>query len=104
MRYQIEWHSKDKDGYTKAEKYATVGYPDEPDIMRGSEHILQWFHQLSATRRPGFSGPAPLNFGDIRAWSDLTGTITRPDEIEAILAMDSAYLEAVSELKDSDNG
>lgn len=72
--------------------------------MRGSEHILQWFYQLSARRRPGFSGPSALNFSDIKAWSELTGTLTRPDEIEAILAMDSAYLEAVSELKDKDNG
>lgn len=72
--------------------------------MHGSEYILQWFHQLSARRRPGFSGPSALNFSDIKAWSELTGTYTRPEEIEAILAMDAAYLEAVNDLKDKENG
>ena len=98
VRHQIKWHMKEDDGFSQADKMGHLGIvPDDPEIDESAFHILQWFYALNAKRQAGFSGPASLTFSDIDAWQRLTGTITRPEEIEAIMAMDSAYLEAVAE-------
>jgi len=43
------------------------------------------------------SGPAAISFSELKAWQELKHILIRPDEIEAITAMDSAYLEAIHE-------
>jgi len=78
--------------------------PDPPELEQGSDHILQWFFELNLRRQPGFSGLSPLTFSDVAAWQSLTGKLTRPEEIEAILEMDSTYIEEMNKKRESDNG
>ena len=51
-----------------------------------------WFLELSAGRGSNGFGPNPISFLDLLAWSMLTGTITRPAEIEAVMAVDRAWM------------
>ena len=74
---------------------ATV--PEEPELPEVAEHIWWWFWQLNQRRQKGFDSPNPLSFSEVMAWVNLTNTYILPEEIEAIMAMDSAYLEAVQE-------
>lgn len=77
--------------------------PDAPEVPQGWECVIEWFHQLSSRRQPGFSGLSPLTFTDLQAWKQLTNTATTPEEIEAIFAMDSAYLSAVADKRKSED-
>ena len=99
MRYQARWHSTEKDGYTRAEKFEAGGIdiPDPPELEQGSDHILEWFWQINSRRQSGMSGPAAISFSELKAWQELKRILIRPDEIEAITAMDSAHLEAIHE-------
>ena len=60
-------------------------------------HVWPWFWQLSQRRTSGFDSANPLTWGEIAAWQQLTRTLILPEEIELILMMDSAWLEAVAE-------
>ena len=55
-------------------------------------HVWAWFLELSAGRGSNGFGPNPISYLDLLAWSTLTGTITRPAEIEAIMAVDRAWM------------
>ena len=93
---------KGDDGYSMMEKFeaANIEIPDAPEIDPAFEHIVGWFYQLDAKRGAGLSGPAPLSYSEIKAWKELTGKITRPDEIDAIMAMDTAQNEAIKVAKE----
>ena len=51
-----------------------------------------WFLEFSAGRGGNGFGPNPISYLDLLAWSTLTGTITRPSEIEAIMALDRVWM------------
>jgi len=56
--------------------------PDE------AAHVYEWFWTLSAQRA---QGPEPISWQAIRAWSELTRTAIRPEEVDMLVAMDAAY-------------
>ena len=60
-------------------------------------HVWGWFWELSQRRTAGFDSPNPLAWTEIQAWQTLTRTLILPEEIQLILMMDSAWLEAVAE-------
>jgi len=60
-----------------------------------AQHIWYWFWQLNDRRQRGFDSPNPISYSDLKAWASLTNTYILPEEVEAIMAMDSAYLSAV---------
>lgn len=104
LEHQVKWHAPDKEGITEYERLGhLIDVPDDPELEQGSEYILQWFWELNAKRQPGFSGLCPLTFADIRAWQQLTGKITRPDEIEALMLMDSAYTNAIHDKRSKED-
>ena len=41
-------------------------------------------------------GIEPIGWSNIKAWSELTGTVTRPEEVRMLLAMDAAFRSAAS--------
>ena len=43
------------------------------------------------------SGPDPIGYLDIEAWSRLTGTIVRREELAVLRRMDAAWCRAVAE-------
>ena len=67
------------------------------DVPEDGEHIWEWFWHLSGMRASGMNGPQPLNYLDLEAWKSATGTIVLREEIEILLRMDRAYLNAISD-------
>ena len=65
---------------------------DGPELPADGAHVWAWFLELSAGRGGNGFGPSPISYLDLLAWSMLTGTITRPAEIEAIMALDRVWL------------
>lgn len=68
----------------------------EADVPRAGEYLLEWFFDMDRDRQEGMSGPQPIGLCGIRLWSEMTGTIIRPDEVEIIRGMDDAYRSALS--------
>ena len=67
---------------------------DGPAPPVDGTHVWAWFLELSAGRGSNGFGPNPISWFDLLAWTALTGTIIRPAEIEAIMALDRAWLKA----------
>ena len=65
-----------------------------------ASHVWHWFWQLSERRQRGFDSPNPIGWADIQAWQQLTRTLVLPEEIDILLAMDSAWLSAVAEFRE----
>ena len=65
---------------------------DGPELPSDGAHVWAWFLELSAGRGSNGFGPNPISYLDLLAWSMLTGTITRPAEIEAIMALDRVWM------------
>lgn len=84
----------DENGETRRERHKRFFQPDPPRANPPPEaiHLWNWFWSLS-NRRP--SGPEPLAFGEIQAWSRMTRTPIRPEEVEMLTAMDDAYISEV---------
>jgi hypothetical protein len=55
-------------------------------------HCWYWFIELSRTRTSNGFGANPISYNEIVSWSDLTGV--RPDniEVQALMALDSAFM------------
>jgi len=60
-------------------------------------HVWRWFLELHSARTGNGYGPNPITFSEIRAWMELKGVVLRGFEVDAIRALDGAYLEAYSE-------
>lgn len=57
--------------------------------------VLLWniFTKLSATRTYHMSGPNPISYTEIHAFSILTGCPLQPHHVKIIRALDDAWLE-----------
>lgn len=62
-------------------------------VPAGGDLIWQWFIDLSTCRSYHAAGPNPISWADLAAYCTLTGTAMRQDHIEAIRAMDAAFLD-----------
>lgn len=102
MSHRVRFYTPKKSGYTVAEEWESFGVPldDEPELPYGSGYLLEWFYQLNARRPPGFDSPAAIPYSEIEAWARLTDSNPRPHEVDALTAMDSAFLEAVHEFRE----
>ncbi len=67
---------------------------DGPDMPPDGAHVWVWFLALCEGRSSSGFGPNPISYLDILAWSLLTGTIVRPSEVAAIMALDREYFVA----------
>ena len=65
---------------------------DGPELPADGAHIWAWFLELSAGRGSNGFGPNSISWFDMMAWATLTGTITHPAEIEAVMALDRSYM------------
>lgn len=66
---------------------------DGPEPPVDGTHVWAWFLELSAGRGSNGFGPNPISWLDLLAWTVLTGTITRPAEINAIMALDQVWMK-----------
>lgn len=101
IRHHVRYHSRDENGETRAERNERFGMghltPEAPEVPEAARHVWGWFWALSSQRRSGMGGPDAIGWDEIRAWSQLTGTITRPEEVSMLVALDVAYREAYAE-------
>lgn len=91
-----EWVSR----YERAERAgpkALSELPEEPEIPECAMHIWEWFWTLHSRRQSGFESPQPLTYSEINAWVTLTRTPVFPQEIDALIQMDSAFLSQQAE-------
>lgn len=65
-----------------------AGEPLPPD----AEHVWRWFQELDQARGSNGFGANPISYQDVLAWVQLTGTITRPSEVAAIMMLDRMWL------------
>lgn len=56
-------------------------------------YIWSAFIQLSERRPQGFNGPLPISYEQIHSWKILTDQVLKPRDIDAILAVDRAYMK-----------
>lgn len=73
--------------------------PPFPDRIA---HVWMAFLDLHAGRSYGMHGPNPLSWPDIKAWNDLMREDLKEWEIRAIRALDTVWLQVVSEGRDND--
>lgn len=55
-------------------------------------HIWSAFLRLNRSRRGGFSGPEPISYTEIKAYTDLTNRDLEPWEVDTIIELDQIYL------------
>lgn len=65
---------------------------DGPYFPEVVGYLYAWFMQLNNGRRIGVNGPERITYADIYAWSVLTGNNPQPQEVEALMQVDAAYL------------
>lgn len=104
MGVRVDLDFQRKDGTTKrhhleqAERATGESLIPEVDIPPAAQHVWSWFWALNDSRPDGLSGPGTLTYTEIAAWAALTGHIPRPWEVDAIKAMDRAYLASVAKI------
>lgn len=88
----------DDKGETRRQRNERFGIETaEPDPLPPDlQYLLEWFWDIGSARSQGMIGPNPLALSDILAWSSLTGTIMRREEVGIIRDMDAAYLDTIS--------
>jgi hypothetical protein len=59
-------------------------------------HIWGWFQQLTGKRTAGMS-INPITYSDIDAWSRLYGIRPKAWELDALSAIDAAFMNSVHE-------
>lgn len=67
----------------------------EPPRPPHTEYLLRCFWDLRAACANGF-GPGAIGFGDIKAYSELTGIDLTPIEVDALRKMDIALLTVLT--------
>ena len=67
---------------------------EAPLLSPAVAHVFAWWVELASHRGVGFSGPAPLSWGDLDAWSRLMGVTPTPYEWGLLAAIDRAFLVA----------
>lgn len=61
-----------------------------------ARHIWEWFLELHSARGSNGFSSNPIEYTQIKAWSELTGASPEPWEIKAIKSMDNALLEELA--------
>lgn len=86
-------------GETKEQLFERFGQsekvPPEPEVPDCVAHVVGWFFDLSARRGAGFAGPMAITFQDIAAWRELMDERPTPQEVQMLLAMDTAFMAAL---------
>lgn len=61
-----------------------------PEYPESVEYLLGWSQELVGRSGSGMTGPAPLSWSTLDAWSRLTGRLLGSDECEALMVLDHA--------------
>lgn len=87
-----------KKGKTEEEINRLVPELIEPVVNTG-QYLAAIFFDLNSTRQYGaMGGAAPITYNEIKAYSELTGEVLDPIEVETIKLMDRAFVAEYSKL------
>ena len=65
---------------------------EEIELSYCVAYLWQWFCELSGGRGYSISGPLPLNYSEIQAWSQLTKTDPTAWEVQVLKAIDRVFI------------
>lgn len=68
-----------------------------PEIPAALSHVWDWFCELSAARSGNGTGPNPISYAEMAAWSELTGRPLAPRDVRAIALLDQAFFTEIAE-------
>lgn len=68
---------------------ARLTAPEYPDCV---QYLWDWVMELHGRSGVGMSGPAPLSYEAIEAWSRLRGTSPTAQEVLALISLDRALM------------
>lgn len=70
---------------------------DGPPIPEAAGYLWAWWRDLHGRRRYGASGPEPVAWADVEAWSRLTCRRLVPWEIDILTHLDDLWLSVQAE-------
>lgn len=70
---------------TEAQRRLLAG----PEFPESLAYLWEWHGELARTRTMGMNGPDPLTYPTIDAWARLTDREPTPDDVDALLQLDS---------------
>jgi hypothetical protein len=74
-----------------------------PNVPEVGELAWRWFLDLHQTRTVGFTGPNPISYTEIIAYSDLEGWALEKHHVALIRALDRAYLDFANSQRTANN-
>jgi hypothetical protein len=96
VRYEI----KDENGETRRDRNERFEHGSSPpvEIPDEARYLWRWFMELSdGTGRFREGLYHPITWADLKAWSDVTGTIVYRVEFDILRAMDDAYCHGMNQ-------
>lgn len=97
----FEFDIKGPDGSTRrdhlhvaaaATKKTPVELLDQPEFPESAKHVWDWFLELNAGRTASMAGLNTISYSEIKAWADLLKENLAVWEVNAIKALDRAFL------------
>jgi hypothetical protein len=73
-----------------------------PDLPLAGAHLWQWFLELNAARTSNGWGPNAIGYAELDAWARLTRRAPAVHEIDALRALDRAFMESAAERSKED--
>ncbi|MFO0271361.1 MAG: hypothetical protein ACK53W_12605 [Gemmatimonadota bacterium] len=71
---------------------------DMPPIPDCIAHVWEWWVDIASSRGSTGFGPAAITYSEIAAWAALTGADPTPFEVQALRAIERAYLDVQAEI------
>lgn len=68
-----------------------------PPFPEPLAYLWEWWMDLHAARPEGQQGIAPLTYGELHAWCQLTGSNPTPWEVSVLLHLDRTYRTTITE-------
>lgn len=68
------------------------GLENEVDFPFVLSHVWSAFVSINSSRSMGFSGPNPIQYSEIKAWSELNNIRLSSWQVEVIKSLDSTYI------------
>jgi hypothetical protein len=105
VRHEARLNERGKDGVSAREhlegrlrmallmgKSPVIEGLDPPPFPDCLTYLRDWLFELHGRSGLGMSGAAPLSYATIEYWAKLNDITVQPHEVQALLVLDSVYL------------
>lgn len=75
-----------------------------PDCPEGLRHLMEWYDELRAWSRQGFSGVHPLTWTDADAWARRMRVNPLASEWRLLMQLDTRFRQAADKHRPKDKG